>query len=367
MRQPRKATTSLPTLRDAAAAASSGGAADAAHMALGAGGSAVDAVVAGFFAAAGANEGVLLGPTAAIVGNASSGVRAFDGRSLQPGKGAPRPRGFVEGQAIPDAARVAVPRAVPMLFLLHAYGGRTNLSALAKYGADAATSLGAKQRAKVLRRVGAAGVIGLRTEGVHEALLSAANSVAGGFLTESDLEDVMPADADGRVLFRADGDAVVSGCPFSGEDPGEDETAWSVDTIVAADYWGGVAALSYAHQAAAVPLPVVELSAPRLAIPIRRGVTRISPGAILRAPTPVGVARFGRDLTLAFGLAGAWERGQPALFGADLDVGALATLQSGGAVESALGDMARRNKASRCLAAVRAPRATRPVAVMATV
>lgn len=102
-----------------------------------------------------------------------------------------------------------------MLFLLHAYGGRTNLSALAESGADAATSLGAKQRAKVLRRVGAAGVIGLRTEGVHEALLSAANSVAGGFLTESDLEDVMPADADGRVLFRADGDAVVSGCPFS--------------------------------------------------------------------------------------------------------------------------------------------------------
>lgn len=57
MRQPRKATTSLPTLRDAAAAASSGGAADAAHMALGAGSCAVDAVVAGFFAAAGAERG----------------------------------------------------------------------------------------------------------------------------------------------------------------------------------------------------------------------------------------------------------------------------------------------------------------------
>jgi len=365
MKQARK-TTSLPTLRDAAAAASSGSASDAAHLALSAGGSAVDAVVAGFFAAAGAEEGVLLGPTAAIVGNTGSGVRAFDGRSLQPGKGAPRPRGFVEGQAIPDAARVAVPRTIPMLFLLHAYGGRTNISALARYGADVASSLGAKQRAKVIRRVGAAGVIGLRTEGVHEALLGAANSVAGGFLTEADLDDVMPADADGRALLRGEGEAVVSGCPFSADDPGDDDTAWSVDTIVAADYWGGVAALAYAHQSQAVPLPSVELSAPRLAIPIRRGVTRVTPGAILRSPSPVGVARFGRDLSFAFGLAGAWERGQPPLFGADLDVEALASLQTGAAVEGALGDMARRNKASRCLAAVRAPRSTRPVAVVAT-
>lgn len=364
MKQGRK-PTSLPALRDAAAAASAGGAADAAHLALAAGGSAVDAVVAGFFAAAGEDEGVLLGPTAAIVGNAGSGVRAFDGRSLQPGKGAPRPRGFVEGQAIPDAARVAVPRTVPMLFLLHAYGGRTSLSSLARYGADAAASLGAKQRAKVLRRVGAAGVIGLRSEGVFEALLAAANSVAGGFLTEADLEDVLPADADGRVLLRGEGDAVVTGCPFTSEDPGEEETAWTVDAIVAADSRGGVAALTYAHQTQAVPLPSVELSAPRLAVPIRRGVTRISPGAILRSPAPVGVARFGRELSLAFGLAGAWQRGEPALFGEGLDVGALASLQTGAAVETALGEVAKSNRAARCVAAVRAPRATRPVAVVA--
>ena len=362
MKQARK-PTGLPTLRDAAATASSGGASDAAHLALAAGGSAVDAVVAGFFAAAGAQEGVLLGPTAAIVGNAGSGVRAFDGRSLQPGKGAPRPRGFVEGQSIPDAARVAVPRTVPMLFLLHAYGGRTSISTLAKYGAEAATAAGAKQRAKVIRRVGAAGVIGLRTDGVHEALLAAANSVAGGCLTEADLDEVMPADADGRVLLRADGDAVVTGCPFSGDEAGEDDTAWTVDTIVAADFWGGVAALSYAHQPQAVPLPSVELAAPRLAVPIRRGVTRVSPGATLRSPSPVGVARFGRDLSLAFGLAGGWQRGEPALFG-DLDVEALSGLSTGAPVESALGAMARTNKASRCLAAVRAPRATRPVAVV---
>ncbi len=364
MKPRTRAPAAIPTLRDAAAAASAGGASDAAHLALAAGGSAIDAVVAGYFAAAGADEGVLLGPCAAIVANAGSGVRAFDGRSLQPGKGAGRPRGFTDDQAVPDAARIAVPRSVPMLFLLHAYGGRSNLSALARYGAEAATDAGAKERAKVLRRVGAAGVIGLRTEGVHEALLLAANPVAGGSLTEIDLDSVLPADADGRVLFEAGGDAVVTAWPWCGDGAGEDDAAWTVDTIVAADSRGGVAALAYAHQAKSIQLAAVELSAPRLAVPVRRGVTRVAPGAVLRSPAPIAVARFGRDLALALGLSGAWQRGEPPLFPGDLDVKPLGALGAGQPVEAALGELARSHRAARCVAAVRAPKATRPVVVV---
>ncbi len=359
-----RAATSLPTLRDAAAAASAGGASDAAHLALGAGGSAIDAIVAGYFAAAGADDGVLLGPCAAIVANSGSGVRAFDGRLLQPGKGAARPRGFTDDQPIPDAARIAVPRSVPMLFLLHAYGGRSGLSTLARYGAEAAADAGAKERAKVIRRVGAAGVIGLRSEGVHEALLTAANSVAGGSLTEADLDSVLPADADGRVLFEGEGDAVVTAWPWCGDGDGEDITGWTVDTIVAADSRGGVAALAYAHQSKGVPLPAVELSAPRVAVPVRRGVTRVTPGAALRSPAPIGVARFGRELAMAFGLTGSWERGQEPLFAGDLDAKPLGALGGGAAVETALAEMARAHRAGRCVAAVRAPRSTRPVVVV---
>jgi gamma-glutamyltranspeptidase/glutathione hydrolase len=353
------ASVALPTLRDAAAASSVGPAAEAAHLALAASGSAVDAVIAGFFAAAGADASVLLGSAAALAATAGSSARAFDGRPLQPGKGAPRPRGFVEGQAVPDAARVPVPRTVPMLMLMHAYGGRASLSSLAKHGADVAAGLDAKQRAKVLRRVGAAGVIGLRTEGVHDALLAAGNSVAGGSLTEADLDAVLPADADARALLQREGDAMVGGWPWAGEGTAEDEAGWVVDVVAAADARGGVAVLSFAHQPKGVGLPAVELSAPRLAVPVRRGVTRVAPGAVLRGPGPIAVARFGRDLAVAFGLCGAWEAGQPARLQDALDAEPLASLREGGAVETALGDLAHAHGASRCVAAVRAPKATR--------
>lgn len=359
----RGAALALPALRDAAAAASSGGASDAAHQALAAGGSAVDAVVAGFFAAAGADPGVLLGSAAAIVGNAGSGVRAFDGRPLQPGKGAPRPRGFVEGASVPDAARVAVPRAVPMLMLLHAYGGRIGLATLARHGADAAASAGAKTRAKVLRRVGAAGPLGLRTEGVHQALLAAGNSVAGGSLTEADLDEVMPADADGRSLAGGEGTA-ISVWPWGTEGASDVDPGWIVDVIAAADARGGVAALAYAHQERGVELPGVELAAPRVAVPVRRGVTRVTPGGVLRAPAPIGIVRVGREIALSFGLAGAWARGDAPLFQEDLDVSAFGALAEGGAVETALAELSRAHRAARSIAAVRSPRSTRAAVVV---
>jgi hypothetical protein len=391
----QQAALASPTLRDAAAGATVGGAADAAHQALAANGSAVDAVVAGFFAAAGLDPGVLLGSAAAIVGNVGSGVRAFDGRPLQPGKGAPRPRGFVEGVAVPSAAYVGVPRAVPMVMLLHTYGGRSGLSALAKYGADAATSVDAKTRAKVLRRVGAAGPLGLRTEGVHDALLAAGNSLAGGVLTEEDLESALPADADGRALSvplprsAAGGGAPVEAEPrvpvedesrvpvegaeagvsvsvwpwsadgVSGADPG-----WIIDVIVAADARGNVAALSYAHQPEGIALPAVELAVPLSAVPVRRGVTRIPPGAVLRVPAPIGIVRLGREVALSFGLSAAWDRGARSLFPGEMDVSAFAPLAEGSAVEPTLGALAKSNGAARTIAAVRAPRSTRTAVVV---
>lgn len=357
------AAIALPALRDAAAASSSGSASDAAHLALSAGGSAVDAVVAGFFAAAGADPGVLLGSAAAIVANVGSSVRAFDGRPLQPGKGATRPRGLMDGAPVPDAARIAVPRAVPMVQLLHAYGGRSGLSSLAKHGAEAALDAGAKERSKVLRRVGAAGVLGLRTEGVHEALLAAGNTVAGGILTEADLEGILPADAEGQPLSQRD-DVLVAGWPWADDGATDLNLGWVVDVVVAADSRGGVAALSFARPPDGVPLPAVELVAPRVAVPVRRGVTRVTPGSPLRAPSPIGVARSGRDLAFAFGLVGAWRPGDRALFDGPLDPDALAVLGDGIAVETALSQMARAHRATRCVAAVRALKATRAAVVV---
>jgi gamma-glutamyltranspeptidase/glutathione hydrolase len=60
----------------------------AAGVELAKGGTAIDAVLAGYFAAAGAYPGVLLGPVTLLLGGTGSGDRAFDGRVGQPGKNA---------------------------------------------------------------------------------------------------------------------------------------------------------------------------------------------------------------------------------------------------------------------------------------
>src|SRR5690606_10692291 len=66
-------------------------AAEAAQQALDDGGRAADAAIAGFLAAAGAREAVLLAPTVALVGGLGAGTRLLDGRAVQPGAGAKRP------------------------------------------------------------------------------------------------------------------------------------------------------------------------------------------------------------------------------------------------------------------------------------
>ena len=57
---------------------------EAALAQLSQGGSAVGAVLAGFFAAAGGYSGVLLSPLTVLVAGIGTGGRAFDGRLRQP-------------------------------------------------------------------------------------------------------------------------------------------------------------------------------------------------------------------------------------------------------------------------------------------
>src|SRR5450432_3699908 len=94
--------------RRRAAAGSESHVAQAARDAL-ARGNAGDAVVAGVLMAAAESPGVLLGPVQLLAGGAGAGLIAIDGRVRQPGLDAPRPRGFVSGEPIPEAARVGVP------------------------------------------------------------------------------------------------------------------------------------------------------------------------------------------------------------------------------------------------------------------
>src|SRR6186713_2804804 len=123
---------------------------EAARAELAASKSAVAAVVAGYFAAAGARPGVLLGPLTLLVAGVGAGGRAFDGRLRQPGIGAKRPRGLLPGQEVSRAARVALSTSVAALSVALAYDRTRTLTVLARVGARAAADAGAPTRAALL-------------------------------------------------------------------------------------------------------------------------------------------------------------------------------------------------------------------------
>ena len=274
-------------IRGALAIGSSRAAEQAASAVLDNVGTAADAVIGGFFAHAGVEPGVLLAPVVAIVAGVGAGARVIDGRTLQPGKGAPRPRGFKSEADVPLAARIGVPRSLGVMTLLHASRGRTSMGQLVKPGVLAAENAGATARAQLLRRFGASGQTALRSDEFVGALVAAAGPVVGGVLTAEDLETALPEDVPAKSTNTADETAVIS-VPW--ESPlGRFAEA---DVILASDGRGIVVALAY------VPARLEDgLSVPELGIvlgkhahPVRRGVPRTKPGMPLDMPVPIAVA-----------------------------------------------------------------------------
>ncbi len=316
-------------IRGIAAAASAGPAAEIAREILAAGHGAVDAVIAGFFAAAAEEPSVIFAPCAALVAGVGAGARAFDGRLAQPGKGAPRPRGFVQDDAIPKAARVGVPRSIAMIALYHANRGRAPLRELARAGASIADRAGFKDRGRWIREVGQAGVLALRSDAAKSAIVGAAGALAGGIVSAADLDDTMPADMDATVHEQGAVRVIVP--PFAGRSiEGRD-----VGVIVACDGRGILAALAYVIDREGVPVPELGAMLCRGAEPVRRGVTRVSPGTVIDAPAPIAVVTA-EGLSSAVGLAGQGR----------LDPNGLYALGSGASVDAVLASVVAASGAS---------------------
>ena len=151
-----------------------------------AGGGAIGSVLCGFFAAAGAYSGVLLGPVTAMIGGLGVGARCFDGRLEQPGRGMRRPRGFRPGEEIPMAARVAVPAGVGAALVAYAYSGQQRLGSIVKPGISQARRSGAELRAGLLRRIREVGAGAFREADFIRAMLHVAGPGQGGLMTSSD-------------------------------------------------------------------------------------------------------------------------------------------------------------------------------------
>lgn len=254
---------------------------ETANAILAKGGSSTDACMAAFFAAAGAHPGPLLGSTVLLVGGTGSGAHVFDGSVVQPGKGAPRPRGFVSEDEIPTSARIPVAAIGAMLTAAHAHGGSLPMSELATPGVKLARAQRAAGRAALLRRVGAAGPVALREASFARSLLEIAGRPEGGNLTMDDIGDVQ-AQVDQPVVQ----DAVVHVRP---PETRFDCPALETCMVVACDHRGVLAALHCTFDPDGVTVEPHEVTASKLAVPVRRGVPRVTPGARLRMPTPIAL------------------------------------------------------------------------------
>lgn len=269
----------------------------AAESALSQGGSAVDAVIAAFLADAGERGEVLLAPLCLLALGTGVGAKAYDGRALQPGRGAPRPRGFISEGSIPAAARASVPRSLSLISLAHAHYGRLGLGTLVSFGTKIATGTGDKSRARFLSHFASLGAACLTRDDVVAAFDRHAGPNAGGLVTRDDLDAALARE----VSLAPTPLGKVSGAFPPWSTPAEDRThenASPADFALAMDAWGMIAALSYVAEEA----PIVEglgVSLPRGAIAVRRGVTRVPAGTILAADFPIGIVMRGEDMSVA--------------------------------------------------------------------
>jgi gamma-glutamyltranspeptidase/glutathione hydrolase len=264
-------------------------AAEAAEDVLLAGGSALGAVAAGYFAAIGAHSGVLMSPVTVLAAGAGLGARAFDGRCRQPGLGARRPRGFKEPAEIPPAARVAVPAGITAVIIALAYDEQAKVGRLLKAAIRRARDSGADSRAELLERVRAVGAGAITEAAFVRPLLHAAGESAGGVLTATDLRSI--ADVDNSAAVREEGGARWVVAPWA-LDPAPEPVPEEIGTghaICAVDVRGLFAVLSYRRVMSGIGIDELEMEAPPIAVPVLRGVTRVAPGGSLPAPAPIAI------------------------------------------------------------------------------
>ncbi len=262
------------------AVASDGRMVDLATAVLQKGGSAADACIAAWFAAAAVFPEALLAPLHLMVAGPGVGLHAYDGSVLQPGRGVPRPRGFQGDTPVPDAARVGAPGSIAAIAAAHAQDGRLSLGEIAAMASRMAQAAGASVRATLLRRVGAVGPVAVREPSLARPLLDVAGRPQGGNLTLEDLEHASacvgrPHERRGALVLR---DTPVAP-PFE------------LRSLLACvcDSSAVLAVLHVALDPSPVAIEPLQLAAPRIAVPVLRGVPRVSPGTPVPVPAPVAM------------------------------------------------------------------------------
>jgi hypothetical protein len=259
----------------AAALASDPDVEEAAKRELAHSNSALAAVSAGYFVAAGLRPDVLLGPLAVLVSGIGAGGRVFDGRLRQPGLGIKRPRGLLPGEPVPPAARVALPAGVAALTVALAHDPERTLTQVARAGVAAARAAGAKERQQVLSRVASVGPAAFSESAFVRPMLHVASPSQGGQLGPADFV------AQGKLVIAAAERRGKAGLTF--ELPWADKSRLPAgsEAVVAVDSRGVFAVLGYGRVIEGLAVDALGLVASLAAVPVERGRARVRPGAEL--------------------------------------------------------------------------------------
>ncbi len=323
-------------LRKARAAVASAPEIEAAAEELLGKGNAVDAVVAGVFAACALSPGVLLGPVQILIGGAGAGLLAIDGRVRQPGIGAPRPRGFTRADEVPDASRVGVPWLPAALSVAIAAAGSATFSQIA---APALALAKGTPRADVLKRLASRGPGAIEERPLGGELLAVAGRPNGGLLTTEDLASPRPdVQRAARVVLAGPGELTKAKARAAGvrvrpkadsEDhptflitfpwgnvesgrlapPAHEVDVARVRAVLAVDRNATFAIACWDEATEGLTVGELGLRAPFFAEPVRRGQTRVRPGDARPAAGPTAIiAGVAPELALcAFGAGDAYD------------------------------------------------------------
>lgn len=306
-------------------------------------GNAVDAVVAGVFAACAISPGVLLGPVQILVGGAGAGLLAIDGRVRQPGIGAPRPRGFTSAEEIPDAARVGVPWLPATMSAALATMGTATFHQVLSPAISLAKNT---PRKDVLARIASRGPRAVEERPLAGELLAFAGRPSSGLLTADDLASPRPevqkasridlaalalaarpvrtrqgsrslsaeiarkrtasGEVEARILVTLPWTRIEADLPAP---PAHDVDVARVRAVAAVDRNGTFAVACWDEATDGLLLSDLGLRAPFFAEPVRRGQTRVRPGDPRPAAGPVALVGTvaAPELALsAFGAADAY-------------------------------------------------------------
>jgi gamma-glutamyltranspeptidase/glutathione hydrolase len=260
-------------------------------------GNAVDAVVAGVFAAAALEASVLLGPVQMLVGGAAAGLRQVDGRVRQAGAGSPRPRGvrLLDENAV--ALRVGVPLLPAALSSALAFTGTLSLTRACAPAVELVKSLN-KERADVIRTLGRGGPSAFLADGIADELIAVAGRLAGGLLCRDDFQ-VLPQVEKAAAAALAGRRNAVRVHWRDDPTPSGARDGSHTEVITACDDRGIFAIACYEVHPEGLPVEALGLVVPLVAQPLQRHVPWTPPGTPCPAAAPIalieeaGVVRWG--------------------------------------------------------------------------